>query len=73
VRQRLQANDGGEHAAQIRSRFARSLELEEESLRPAPGDEDVALLARLAHTGFEGAWSAVERARLARLRVYRGL
>lgn len=73
VRQRLHANDGGEHAARIRARFARSLELEEESLRPRPGDEDVALLARLAHTGFHGAWSAEERARLARLRLYRGL
>jgi hypothetical protein len=73
VRQRLHANDGGEHAAQIRARFARSLELEEDSLLPAPGDEFEALLARLAHTGFEGAWSADEHARLARLRLYRGL
>jgi hypothetical protein len=73
VRQRLHANDGGEHAAQIRARFARSFELEEDSLLPAPGDEFEALLARLAHTGFEGAWSADEHARLARLRLYRGL
>jgi len=73
VRQRLHANAGGEHAAQIRARFARSFRLDEKSLRPALGDEDVALLARLAYTGFEGAWSAEERARLARLRLYRGL
>jgi hypothetical protein len=73
LRRHLLAGDAGAHDAALRKAFAEALEVDERTLEPNPGEELPALLARLVHQGFAGAFSPDDAALLRRLRLHRGV
>lgn len=73
LRRHLLAGEGGQHAEALRKGFAKALEVDAQTLEPDPGEELPALLARLQHTGFAGAFSPAEAEQLRRLRLHRGV